>query len=638
MPVLDATQLSKAFGGEPILTDATLTIRRGERVGLVGNNGTGKGTLGKILAGVSEADGCVIRRRRGSTVAYLSQVPDLPEDLSAKDAVLHALVDWRAALERHESLSAKLAETSTDALLDQLQEASEDVEKLGGWDLSHSAEAIMHKLGISDTEQMIGSMSGGEQRRVALAQILVSPPDLAILDEPTNHLDLDAIEWLENHMVTAYPGALLLITHDRTVLNRVVTRTLELESGRLHSYEGGWEAYLFAKAERESIAARTESNRQNFLRTELEWLRRQPKARTGKQKARIGRAEAAIDAKPMAATGEVKLGAAGERLGSTIVELRNATVSIGDRVLIRNFTMGLMAGERIGIVGPNGVGKTSLLRALMGELELSGGELTVGKNTRFGYFDQTRSGLDDNKTIRENVADDSQYVTWNEQQLTVFNYLERFLFTGERIRQPVGSLSGGERARVALAKMLLGKMNVLRLDEPTNDLDVATLGALEQLLLGFKGTALVVTHDRYFLNRIATSVLAFEPGGRVSLYRGNYAAYLANRPARAALEAAAKKALSEVQQPSPSASADPVAKSTVKLGYKDKRELDGLPAQIEGWEAKISAVEAKLADPDLYTKDTALAAELNTELAQLTTELDSKMERWEFLETKREGG
>ena len=218
------------------------------------------------------------------------------------------------------------------------------------------------------------------------------------------------------------------------------------------------------------------------------------------------------------------------------------------------------------------------------------------------------------------------------------NYLERFLFTGERIRQPVGSLSGGERARVALAKMLLGKMNVLLLDEPTNDLDVATLGALEQLLLGFKGTALVVTHDRYFLNRIATSVLAFEPGGRVSLYRGNYDAYLANRPARAALEAAAKKALSEVQQPSPSASADPVAKSTVKLGYKDKRELDGLPAQIEGWEAKISAVEAKLADPDLYTKDTALAAELNTELAQLTTELDSKMERWEFLETKREGG
>ena len=320
------------------------------------------------------------------------------------------------------------------------------------------------------------------------------------------------------------------------------------------------------------------------------------------------------------------------------MELRNATVSIGDRVLIRNFTMGLMAGERIGIVGPNGVGKTSLLRALMGELELSGGELTVGKNTRFGYFDQTRSGLDDNKTIRENVADDSQYVTWNEQQLTVFNYLERFLFTGERIRQPVGSLSGGERARVALAKMLLGKMNVLLLDEPTNDLDVATLGALEQLLLGFKGTALVVTHDRYFLNRIATSVLAFEPGGRVSLYRGNYDAYLANRPARAALEAAAKKALSEVQQPSPSASADPVAKSTVKLGYKDKRELDGLPAQIEGWEAKISAVEAKLADPDLYTKDTALAAELNTELAQLTTELDSKMERWEFLETKREGG
>ena len=340
-------------------------------------------------------------------------------------------------------------------------------------------DATLTHVGVRDLSRPVGSMSGGERRRVALARLLVEAPDLAILDEPTNHLDTETIEWLEAHLASAYPGAGLLVTHDRYVLDRVVTRTLEIADGALHSYAGGWSAYLEAKAEREAQEARVESNRQNFLRSELEWLRRSPSARRTKAKARVGKAEAALAAQGPPRAGATAFRLQTERLGKTILDVRDLRLEIAGQRLVDGLELRIQPGDRIGIVGPNGAGKTTLLRALVGELAPTAGEVVIGKRTRFAYFDQRRSGLDDDASIQENVARDGKdKVTVGDQQVDVRSYLMRFLFRPERLKEKVRGLSGGERARVALARLLLEPANVLVLDEPTNDLDVQTLGAL----------------------------------------------------------------------------------------------------------------------------------------------------------------
>jgi ABC transport system ATP-binding/permease protein len=511
VPILSAKGVACAYGTHEILVDASLGVEAGERIGLVGRNGSGKTTLARILAGTQEPDAGEIVRATGLRVEHLEQEPRFAPGLSALEAALGGLVAWSAAIERHREASEAIERAPAGAdltdLLARQADAATDVEKLGGWQKRHEAEAMLSHVGITEPAAQVASMSGGERRRVALARVLLAEPDLAVLDEPTNHLDVDAIEWLERWLAERFRGALLLVTHDRYLLDRVVTRTLEVEAGRVHAYDGGWGRYLEAKAEREAHAERAEANRRNFLRRELEWLRRSPQARTTKQKARVDRAEAALaqSGPRRERTAAIELGHV--RSGKTILDVEDLVVEVAGRTLVDGLTLALSKGERIGIVGPNGCGKTSLLRVLTEQTAPTRGRVTLGKNTRIAFLDQTRSGLADDDTIFDAVAQGRGHVQLGEHELEVRSYLERFLFASHEQRKRVGSLSGGERARVALARALRDGANLVVLDEPTNDLDATTLAALEESLLDYPGTVLMVTHDRWLLDRVATSVL-----------------------------------------------------------------------------------------------------------------------------------
>ncbi len=507
-------------------------------------------------------------------------MPSFDGALTAEQAVMQGLTAWNDAVSRHAAASSALGEPSNDMerLLNEQASAADEVERLGGWDQLHRVHAVLGHLGIARHDAPIKEFSGGEQRRVALARLLVSRPDLAILDEPTNHLDAETIEWLEQHLIEDFPGAVLLITHDRYLLDNVAQRTVEVADGEAFSYEGGYERYLEQKAERQAHAQRSEQNRQNFLRRELEWLRRMPKARTTKSQSRIDRAEAAINTPKPKQEQKVSFELDVKRAGKTLLELRDASIAIGDRTLIRALTLFVVQGDRIGIVGPNGAGKTTLLRAILGQHPLASGTVNVGKNTKVAYFDQKRSGLDDSKSIWDNVTGDQSCIELGGEVIDPRSYLERFAFDSHKQRQPVGSLSGGERARVALARLLRQSANLVLFDEPTNDLDVATLGAVEGMLLDFGVTALIVTHDRYFLDRVASSILAFEADGAVVHYPGNYDQFRRLRAeAREARKAAAKAApVASVAAPSKASSPSqrPGGKKKA-LSPSEERELAG---------------------------------------------------------------
>jgi len=634
LSILSAQSLVKAYGAKPLLDGASLAIEERERLGLVGRNGSGKSTLARILAGVEEPDQGTVIRRRDARIALLAQDPTLPPAATPRELVLQGLGEWSAARARYRATSEALERAAGDVatLLDEQAAAAAAVERLGGWDLENRATAMLTELGVREPDRAVGTMSGGERRRVALAALLVARPTLAILDEPTNHLDAETIEWLERYLREEHEGALLLITHDRWVLDRVVDRTLELEAGAVHSYDGGWEEYLLARAERAELAARTEANRRNLLRNELVWLARQPKARTGKQKARIQRAEAAIAAAPAGSERGVSLRLVTAELGATVLEAHDLGLTLGGRELVRGLTLHVGKGERLGIIGRNGAGKTTLLRALLGELAPSAGRIVRGSRVRCTYLEQGRAGLDDAATVLENVAGDADVVRWGEQAISAYAYLERFLFFRDRARQPVGSLSGGERARVALAKMLLEPANVVVMDEPTNDLDVETLAAVEELLIEMGATALVVTHDRYFLDRVATAILAFEGDGRVVRYPGNYASYVALRDAARARERATAAASRSRSAPPPS---PPATARKRGLTWNEARELERVEGEIAALEAELAARDAELADPLTYAGRSPEIPALLAARDAAHRRLATLLARWEELETRR---
>jgi ATP-binding cassette subfamily F protein uup len=529
-----------------------------------------------------------------------------------------------------------------EALVHEQAELGEAVVRLGGWERGHEALGFLEQLGVREVDRPCGERSGGERRRIALAQLLVASPDVAILDEPTNHLDADTAAWLEDVLANEFPGAIVLVTHDRYFLDAVATRIVELERGRLTSFPGGYGAYLEKKAERLAHEDRVEQNRQNVLRREREWLSRGPKARSTKQKARIQRATELEGQGPANAgrPGEVSLLATGAaREGKTILELRKVRVSPSPGAPALNAPLDLIvsSGDRIGIVGPNGVGKTTLLRAILGEPRVVSGELVTGKNTRIAYLDQARARLDDDKSVFDDVRGDGGTVVHlgvrGHESMELRAYLELLLFDGAKQRQRVGSLSGGERARVALAKVLREGANLLVFDEPTNDLDLPTLAALEELLVDFEGSVLVVTHDRAFLDRVATAILAFEPGAdglaRVTRYAGGFQDYLAQR----ALAPAPATALAPAPSPPP---AKP--KSKGGLTYAERLELEGIIEKIDRAEAAVAEVEARLADPTLYAHRGAEVAGLQARLADVKTAAAALVTRWEELEAKKEGG
>ncbi len=628
MPILDAKNLRKAYGAKAVLDGAAVTIRTGERVGVVGLNGAGKSTLARILAGLEAPDSGEVTRRRGASVAYLDQNPRFDGNPTALEAVTAGLGAWHRAAELHAQLSRKLAQLGNAApqLVAEQAAAAEEVERLGGWQQKHRAEAMLEQLGVTALDQQVSTLSGGEQRRIALAQVLVAAPSLAILDEPTNHLDAITIDWLEGYLQNDYPGALLLVTHDRYLLNRVARRTLEVSDGQVFSYPGGYELYLEQKAERLAHLERTEKNRQNFLRTELEWLRRQPKARGTKQKARTDRAQQALSQKATATDKSFQFSIEVARQGKTLLEFDHLSLGLGDKNLVSDLSFTLCQGERIGIVGRNGSGKTTLLRAILGQVPPIGGSVRVGQTARIAYFDQQRADLEPEKSVFDNVVGDLSKIELGVGTLEPYSYLERFGFSGRESRQSVGSLSGGERARVALARLLRSKANLILLDEPTNDLDVASLAALEDLLLTYSLSALVVTHDRWFLDRVATGILAFMDDGRVVRYSGNYQAVRAQQLAEKTHNATTKRAT------------DPSGRNRQKkaLTWSEERELEGMVERIDQAESKVAVLAEQLARPETYQQPPAEIAALNDELSAARNEVETLSARWEELETKKQ--
>ncbi len=563
MPALSAQHLRKSFGPQVVLDDATFTLTRGEKVGLIGANGGGKSTLAKILAGADKPDGGTLSVRRGLTIRYLAQEPELDPKSSARAVVEEALTAWTAATVRHAEVTSELsAGNHDDAILTEQAELDDTIMRLGGWERGHEALGFLDQLGVREVDRPCGERSGGERRRIALAQLLVASPDVAVLDEPTNHIDADTAAWLEGYLAKDFNGAIVLVTHDRYFLDAIAQRIVEIERGRLVSYNGGYGDYLAKKSELMAHEERVESNRQNLLRREREWLSRGPKARSTKQKARINRAHE-LEARGSATAGrpgEVSLvTAASPQQGKTILELRGTQVAHTAGAAPLNAAIDLIvpAGERIGIVGPNGIGKTTLMRAILAASDYArrgerapdaphvvGGSIVIGKNTRTAYLDQARAKLEDDKSIFDDVRGEGGGTVVNLgirglESMDLRSYLELFLFDGQKQRQKVGSLSGGERARVALAKVLREGANLLMFDEPTNDLDLPTLAALEEMLTGYEGSVIVVTHDRAFLDRVATAILAFEvdPNGgpaRVTRFAGGYEDYVAQRGDRRA--------------------------------------------------------------------------------------------------------
>jgi ABC transport system ATP-binding/permease protein len=634
--IVDVHQLTKSFGGRALLRGASFALEEAEKVGIVGVNGSGKSTLLRILAGEEGHDEGTIATRRGARVAYLPQEPELPEPATVLTAAVGGRSEVTSTLAEYQRVSSELVESAEDSrLLARHDALASRLDALGAWAVEHRAEAVLTRLGLSGFERSVALLSGGEKKRVALARALLDPAELLLLDEPTNHLDADTTQWLEEHLLQ-YPGAVLLITHDRYFLDRVVTRMLEIEDGRVTSFPGGYTEYLEAKAERRARSSAEQAKRARLIEQELEWVRRSPAARTGKQEARIKRLgvlQAKEEARrvPDREAAEIRFGAP-PRLGRTVLDLKAISKSYGDRRLMHDLDLILRAGERLGIVGPNGAGKTTLLRMIAGLEVPDAGEVVLGENTRIAYFDQQREDLDPDVSILDAVAA-TEWVTLGSERVHIRSYLERFLFPTSTHEQRVRSLSGGERSRILLARLFLREANLIILDEPTNDLDLVTLQVLESLLAEFPGCVLMVTHDRFFLDKIATRLLVFEGDGVVHDHAGGYDLYRRLRE---------QKSPSRVERGKPGkVAADQrprgPAPSTRKLSYREQRELEEIDSRILAAEARKAGLADRLADPALYADTPGEVARLAEEFHSAEAEVEALYLRWEELERARTG-
>ncbi|MFY0529903.1 ABC-F family ATP-binding cassette domain-containing protein [Archangium gephyra] len=640
MTLLRAADVQLSFGSRTVFQGLTLTIEEGERVGLVGVNGSGKSSLMKILAGVARADAGELQLRRGARVTYLPQEPEFAPGATVASELSVAQGPLRDALATQAELIRRMESSPADAqgkLMEQLSVLSDKIEQLGGWDTEHHAKTLLDRLGVKDWDRPVAELSGGLRKRVAIARALLTRPDMLMLDEPTNHLDADTVDWLEEEL-DKLPGSLLLVTHDRYFLDGLVDRIVEIQPGEgVVSYPGNYEAYVEQKLVAQENASTAQHKRERWIAQEVAWLRKGPEARRTKSKARIDRARKLMEEKgfqrPKVAGLQVMQA---PRLGHTVIEAEDVRKSYGERNVLKGVNLMLQRGERVGLVGPNGVGKTTFLRVLLGELPPDSGKVVIGKNTKVAYYDQTRASLDPEQTVYEAASPrGDDWVELGDQRVALRDYLDDLLFPVPMQRMKVKALSGGERNRLLLARLFLEGANVLVLDEPTNDLDIVTLNILEGLLLNFTGSVLLVTHDRYFLDKVATSILAFEGDGKVVRYEGNFAMYRRLKEQAQARAAASPAPSAKKAEPVPQAEAKQ-ARKPGKLSYKEQRELEGMEAAIEAAETRKAGLEAQLVDPSVYSSGSK-AAEVQKELDVTAAEVERLYTRWQELQNLAAG-
>ncbi len=634
MPLVQFSDVCLAYGHWPLLDHVDLVIEPGEHVGLIGRNGTGKSSLLRLLEGLAPPDDGTVWVAPGLALASVPQEPAFPAGLTVFEAVAEGLGAARQLLVDYHAAAHDLASpppgASEEALLAHMQHAQEALEAANGWTLQHRVEATLTRLALPE-DALVAELSGGLKKRVALARALVSEPGLLLLDEPTNHLDIGAIEWLEEALI-GFPGAILFVTHDRRFLDRVATRIVELDRGRLGDFPGNFTAYEAKKAELLAVEEVRNRKFDKVLAQEEVWIRKGVEARRTRNEGRVRRLEALRQERAARRDrmGKVDLQlSAGERTGRLVAELEHVSKRFGDKRVVEDFSCRVMRGDRIGLMGPNGCGKSTLLKLILGELAPEAGTVRLGSKVAPAYFDQFRAALDDEATLADTISPGSDFVEIDGARKHIISYLADFLFPPERAGALVKSLSGGERNRLLLARLFSRPANVLVLDEPTNDLDIETLELLEALLLEYPGTLFLVSHDRAFLDNVVTQTIAFEGEGRWKEYVGGYTDWqrMRTRPAR---EEGARK-----PPPKEEAPAAPRAARKARLSPWEAKELEALPAKLEALEREQAALAARLADPALYQEKNADVEAINARHGAIDAELTALLARWEALEAKR---
>jgi ATP-binding cassette subfamily F protein uup len=646
MTIFSLQSATKDFGIKEILRDASFSLEEGDKVGVIGTNGSGKSTLLKMIAGLEPFDGGDFWVNAGARIVYLPQQPDVDEDHTVLEQVFADAGETMALIREYEDISHHIAhgEGNQSTLMARLSAVTQKIEAADAWDLETNAKVILSKLGIEDFDARIGDLSGGYRKRIAIAAALLADPDALLMDEPTNHLDAESVEWLQSYL-NGFRGALLLITHDRYFLDRVTNRILEIDRGDLYTYAGNYAYYLEKKAQAEATEVSAQKKHAGVLRRELEWLKRGPKARSTKQKARIDRITDMQNREFKQSLGKVDISTAGRRIGKKVIDLEGVAKGYDGISLFNDFTYSFTPDARVGIIGQNGAGKSTLMDIITGRLEPDSGTVEIGTTIHIGYFDQHSEDVikNPNQRVIDYLKETAELVTTADGSvITASQMLERFLFPPNQQYAPIHKLSGGERRRLFLLRVLMQAPNVLILDEPTNDLDVQTLAVLEEYLEEFNGCVIVVSHDRYFLDRTVNMIFAFEGNGVLRQYPGNYSLYLeykreeealakeqrdAEKPSVASRQSSAP--VNDSRKPSQADKAKPK-----QLSYKEKREYEQLEAQIPELEAEKEAIEKQLYGnpPSDYEAVTALSEKL----AELTHTIDVSTERWMELAERAE--
>jgi ABC transport system ATP-binding/permease protein len=631
MPYITLENASLAFGHHALLDKAAFQLDAGERVGLIGRNGAGKSSMLKALAGEIKLDDGKVWTAQSARTVYVPQEPELNANHTIYEAVAEGLGSVQKTLVAYHDVTHKMGEPDADydALMKEMEILQHELDAQNAWEMQSKIETVLTRLSL-DADVLVSTLSGGWRKRVALGRALVAEPEVLLLDEPTNHLDLEAILWLEE-LLLSFKGAVLFITHDRRFLNRLATRITELDRGKLTDFVGTYQNYLIKKEELLAIEATHAAKFDKVLAQEEAWIRQGIKARRTRNEGRVRQLERLRleRAARRDRQGNVKLNIdAGERSGKLVAELENVNKAYGGRTLINDFSTRILRGDRIGLLGPNGIGKSTLLKLILGEIEPDSGSIERGTNLNIAYFDQMREQLDEEATLADTISPGSDFVEIGTERKHVISYLEDFLFPPQRSRSPVKSLSGGERNRLLLARLFARPTNVLVLDEPTNDLDIDTLELLESLLQEYKGTLFLVSHDREFLENTVTQVIAFEGNGVLDEFGGGYDDWLRFSQQRATEKTSSKPAQQKVEQKK---SEQPKA-AVQKLSFNEKKELDNLPLEIEALETEQAEITAQFSNPDIYRDQPELVDKLQARLAIITTEIEKKMERWEKLD------